>query len=71
MTDTNRLPSVPLMHLNGPATLWWELPQMANDPPHGWLRLSILHVLPDALHAQWQPLDPVIASSSRRLVVHV
>ncbi|PZR99390.1 MAG: hypothetical protein DLM69_07420 [Candidatus Chloroheliales bacterium] len=51
------LPSVPLMHLNGPATLWWELPQTANDPPHGWLRLSILHVLPDALHAQWQPLD--------------
>jgi hypothetical protein len=54
---STRLPSVPLMHLNGPATLWWELPQSDSDPPHGWLRLSILHVLPDALHTQWQPLD--------------
>jgi hypothetical protein len=54
---STRLPSVPLMHLNGPASLWWELPQGAADPPHGWLRFSILHVLPDALNAQWQPLD--------------
>ncbi len=52
-----RLPSVPLMHLNGPTSLWWELPQAVSDAPHGWLRLSILHVLPAALHAQWQPLD--------------
>ena len=52
-----RLPSVPLLHLNGPTSLWWELPQDPGDPPHGWLRLSILHVLPAALHAQWQPMD--------------
>lgn len=52
-----RLPSVPLMHLNGPATLWWELPQAADDPAHGWLRLSVIHVLPDVIQAQWQPLD--------------
>jgi hypothetical protein len=45
------------MHLNGPATLWWELPQAAADPPHGWLRLSIIHVLPDSIQTQWQPLD--------------
>ncbi len=45
------------MPLNGPASLWWELPQGANDPPLGWFRFSVIHVLPDTVQAEWQPID--------------
>lgn len=51
------LPAVPLLQLDGPTGLWWELPEAATDPPHGWLRLSVVHALPLAKQDEWLRLE--------------